>query len=116
MDPVTNVDQLVLLLRQRLAERSRTPGGAAPRKADAADAHGPSVDPLRALAAVDGVDERQLRRALVQSILADQFGAPLINDAKFQQVVDRVAETIEAEPDAARLLGRMVGALKASVR
>src|ERR1700722_14974053 len=99
MDPVSNVDQLVLLLRQRLAERSRTSAGGVARKSNAADVQAPSVDALRTLAAVEGVGERQLGRALVQSILADQFGAGLVNDAKFHQVVDRVAETIDGEPD-----------------
>jgi hypothetical protein len=116
MEPVSNVDALVVLLRQRLAERTRAPAAGAARKADGAETSAPSADALRALAAVEGVDERQLRRALVQSILADQFGAALINNAKFQQVVDRVAETIEGEPDGARLLGRMTGALRAAAR
>ncbi|HEY2710741.1 MAG TPA: hypothetical protein VGI95_22060 [Caulobacteraceae bacterium] len=113
MDPISNVDQLVLLLRQRLTERSR---GASGEKRAAPEPPAPSVDTLRALAAIDGVDERQLRRALVQNILADHFGHGLINDAGFQQVVDRVAETLEGESGAARLLQRVVGELKAAVR
>src|SRR5690242_7816440 len=98
MDPISNVDRLVLLLRQRLAERSRLAGSARVAVRPGAPERPPSgIDNVQALAAVEGVDDRQLRRALIQNILADQLGPKLINDAKFQQVVDRVTETIEAD-------------------
>ncbi len=115
MDPISNVDQIVLLLRQRLTERERAAGVRGERKAGVEPA-AQSVDALRALAAVENVDERQLRRALIQNILSEQFGAEMINDARFQQVVDRVTETIEGEADAARLLGRVTRELRAAAR
>lgn len=117
MDPISNVDRLVLLLRQRLLERSKTgPAARGGPKSETADRATTGLDHIHALAAVDGVDDRQLSRALIQNILADQFGGNLINDAKFQQVVDRVTETIEADGGASKLLTRLVSELRASAR
>lgn len=114
MDPISNVDRLVILLRQRLRERSRTAG--AKRGAGASRAEAPLTGraAVQALAAVDGVDDHQLKRALIQNILADQLGGELINEAQFQQVVDRVTTALESEQATARLLTRVVGELRAS--
>lgn len=118
MDAISNVDRLVFLLRQRLQERSKT--GAAARSGGARAAGGEraatGLDNIHALAAVDGVDDRQLGRALIQNILADQLGPKLLNEAKFQQVVDRVVETLERDDGSAQLLTRLVGELRASAR
>jgi hypothetical protein len=113
MDPISNVDQVVLLLRQRLAERARgaSPSAGAPAQRPVQPA-APDVGGLRALVGVEGVGDRQLKRALVQNLLAEQFGPDLINDARFQQVVDRVTETIEDEGDSASLLARVVRDLR----
>ncbi|MFI4973108.1 MAG: hypothetical protein ACHP84_01055 [Caulobacterales bacterium] len=117
MDPISSVDRLVLLLRQRLTERARaTSSGAseAPRLRDEPTGVGP--DTLHALAAIEGIDDRQLKRALVQNILADNFGTDVINDAAFQQVVDRVTETLQGDRAAATLLSRLVQELRATAR
>lgn len=117
MDPISNVDGLVLLLRQRLDERART--GATSREEGQRRTGGQTPDGLssvQALAAIDGVDERQLRRALVQSLLTDQFGAAMINDAKFQRVVDQVTDSIASDQASTQLMERALVALKASVR
>lgn len=113
MDPVSNADRLVRILRQRLQERSRTGNrGAAGGQAESAS----RGSGLQALAAVAGVDDRHMRRSLIQSILTDQFGTDLLNDAKFQTVVDQVTETLEQDPQGARLLNRMVAELRAAAR
>ena len=115
MDPISSVDTLVLLLRQRLAERSKAAAG---RGSQAARGERPALgmDVVHALAGVDGVDDRQLRRALIQNLLAERFGKQMINDANFQQVVERVTEAIESEADSSRLLTRVVSDLRASAR
>ena len=115
MDPISNVDRLVLLLRQRLTERSKT---AASR--DAAATQGPrrneQPSAIQAMAAIVDMDERHLRRALIQNLLSETLGPKLVNEAVFQQVVDRVTETIEADPETARLLQHLVGELRAAAR
>lgn len=105
MEPISNVDRLVLLLRQKLVERSKR--GAVTRSGTPASAKpvAPSeLTGLEALAASSEIDERVLRRAIVNSILADHFGAELINTAEFQSIVSRVTGAIEEEPAGARLL------------
>jgi hypothetical protein len=117
MDPVSSVDSLVVLLRQRLAERSRA--GASQTRGKVSGSTGQTAKGVRsldALAAIDGVDERQLKRALIQNLLTDQFGAHLINDAKFQQIIDRVMDAIDGEASSAGLLSRVAGELRATAR
>jgi len=108
MDPISQVDRLTILLRARLLEQSRA--RARPGRRTAPQPETP--DAVRALAALDGVDERQLRRAFVQSLLREQFGTEVINSAQFQQVVGRVTDAIEDDPAISRLLARLIGELK----
>ena len=113
MEPISNADRLVILLRQKLEERAKAgKAGQAGSKANVESPEEPSG--VRALAAIEGTDERQLRRALIQNLLADQLGPELLNDAQFQQVVTRVTDTIEDDPVAAKLLSRLVADLRGS--
>ena len=112
MDPISNVDQLVLLLRQRLLERSRTErlGRRAPA---AKTARTTTIDPLQVLSALDGADDRQLERALIQTLLNEQFGRGLLNDARFQLVVDQVTETLRQDENGKALLALLTDELRA---
>ena len=115
MDPISNVDQLVLLLQQRLMERTKaTAKSNAARKRIGDERKSSALADVRALAAVQSIDDGQLRRALVQNVLADTFGRQLVNDAKFQQVAEKVTATMENDPHAALLLSRIVDELRAS--
>lgn len=114
MDPISQIDQLVLVLRQRIQERSKTSGTRG--KKTAHDGTPTPVESLKALAALENIDDHQLRRALIQNVLADQFGRGLINDPKFQQVVERVTEALEGDEAGAALLDRLVRALRAAAR
>lgn len=107
MDPISNADRLVILLRQKLKERAKA-GRAQAGNAKPAE----TVSGVRALAAIEGADERALRRALIQNLLADQLGPALVNDAQFQQIVTRVTDAIDEDPGAAKLLSRMVAELR----
>ncbi|MDR2858128.1 MAG: hypothetical protein LBV50_09810 [Novosphingobium sp.] len=111
MEPVSNVDRVVLLLRQRLEERERVRKGRPDQPQDAGRA--PATGGLGALAAPGGIDDKTLRRTFIQTLLAEQFGKELINDAQFQQVVARVTEAIETDPVTARLLSRLLDDLRA---
>ena len=113
MEPISGTDRLLALLRQKLEERART--GSAHRASTKAPSH-PSREPsgVHAYAAIDGHDERQLRRALIQQLLGEQFGADLLNDAHFQQIVTRVTDAIEEDEGAARLLSGLVQELRPS--
>jgi hypothetical protein len=52
--------------------------------------------------------DKQLRRSLIEQLLADQFGPSLANEAKFQQVVDRVDEIMSAHPSIGPLMDRTI--------
>lgn len=115
MDPVSNANRIAMLLRQRLQERSRGAAAETGGRRDlpgAADA--PRKGALRGASAIDALDDRRLKRALIENILADQLGAGLINDAKFQQVIDQVTEAIDADADGALLLARTIADLRAN--
>jgi hypothetical protein len=116
MDPISNVDQIILVLRQRLQQRSKTAalkggGGVSRTQGRIAPAKLASV---KSLASLDGVDDRLLRRTLIQNILSDQFGPDLVNDARFQQVVDQVTETLEEDEQGSRLLAGLLAELRAT--
>ena len=74
------------------------------------------METVQALAALGQVDDRQLKRALVQGALAESLGSGLVNDSSFQQMVDRVAETLDRDPDLGPLLARVVADLRATAR
>jgi len=113
MDPVSNVDRLVMVLRQHMLERARSTG--VKNKDPRSPAAKPqTLDGLAALAGLETADDQQLRRALVQNILADQFGEHLVNDTKFQQVVERVTEALSEDKKGAALLNRIVAELRSS--
>ena len=111
-NPINAADRLILLLRERLSQRAKASRGAAERRGGAGAPRATSADTVRALAGVEGVDERHLRRALIQNLLVESFGETVVLDAQFQQVIERVTQTIEADPKGANLLQRLVRTLK----
>ncbi|WP_443751385.1 hypothetical protein [Asticcacaulis solisilvae] len=106
MDPISQVDQLAMILRQRILDHSKT--RSTRRKGSGTEAKSSWVASLKALAATEAVDDHQLRRALIQNILAEQFGHGLVNDTKFQQVVERVVDTLEADEAGTTLMARCI--------
>jgi hypothetical protein len=96
MDPISNADRLARLLRQKLEERAKTKKGAPASKPQQIQPRG--IDAVRAATgrlATSGVDDQHLKRALVEQLLADQFGVEMINDPQFQQIVDRVFDIMQ---------------------
>jgi len=113
MDPISNADRLVMLLKQKLQERSKATAAGRPGGKAKANTIAPApTSAAEALAAIDGADERTIRRAF--NLLADQLGPELINDAQFQQIVSRVTEAIEEDADASQLLSRLISDLRSS--
>jgi len=111
MDPISSNDRLVALLRQRLSERDKTRAGRG-RTGRQSTAEAPTG--IKAIAALDAADDRQRRRACVQALLAHELGQELINDARFQQIVTRVTDSLVADEAGSRLLDRVIGELRAS--
>jgi hypothetical protein len=113
MEPIANTDRLVMLLRQKLQERVkavRTGRGGANQKEPRSSAS--EIGGLEAVAALAGVDDSHFRRAVIHSLLADQFGPDLINEAQFQQIVSRVTDMITGDEAASGLLDQVVAELR----
>jgi hypothetical protein len=113
MDPVSNANRIAMMLRQRLQERAKAAGAGKPGRPDLGG-RGETArkGAVRRPDAIEGLDDRRLRRALIEDILADQLGPALANDAKFQQVVDQVTEAIEADTDGAAVFAQVVSDLR----
>lgn len=112
MDPISNADRLVRLLRQKLEERKRLEGAKSPAAVSAVQprASGAAASIAGSLARA-GVDAPALRRAIVEQLLADQLGAGMVNDAKFQQLVDEVTRIMEADATIAQLFDEAIDGL-----
>jgi hypothetical protein len=113
MDPISGADHIVLLLRQRLSERARAAAKDKAKSRQADDPGAAQTPVVQRLASIEGVDEHQLRRALVQNLLTEQFGASLLNDAQFQQIVGRVTDAIEEDTEASKLIVQVLSELRA---
>jgi hypothetical protein len=115
MDPISNVDRIAILLRQKLLDRARANG---PEKSKAGEqsleAQTNALDAARALATIQNLDDRQRRRALVQGVLVEQFGPDLVNDAQFQQLVERVSSAIEGDEMSSAILSDLIAKLQRS--
>ena len=109
MDPISSVDRMLIILRKRLSERARTERKAVSGQRSVERQS--TAQSVAALAAVEGIDDRQIRRSLIQSLLAEQLGAQLINDARFQQVVGQVSDAIDQDAAARGLIDHVVAEL-----
>jgi hypothetical protein len=100
MTSISNVDRLALIIRQRLKERAElaAQGSITPTKSKKS-----GLDHIQALAAIDGADPKQIKRALIEQILAQEFGGDLVNDASFQQITQRVLDALEQTEETRRL-------------
>jgi hypothetical protein len=110
MEPVSNIDRLMIVLRQKLEQRQRASSGRT--STSQASASQTSASRFAAIAAADGVDERQVRRTFIQALLADRLGETLVNDAQFQQVVSRVTDAMEQDEPTAALLSRVIADIR----
>lgn len=116
MDPVSNANRIAMMLRARLQERAKSAAAERSGRRDLpGTADAPKKGAVPGAGTIGGLDDRRLKRALVENILADQLGPSLINDARFQQVVDQVADAIEADSEGAALLARTIADLRAGV-
>jgi hypothetical protein len=110
---IGNVDQVLLLLREQLerTSRGRNVGrGTKTSRSEAATA--PPIERARALAALDGLPEDEVRRAVVRGLLVDAFGEAMSNDPAFQSVVDDVLRIIADMPGGPELVDRAVAQLR----
>ena len=111
MDPISNADRIAAMLQQKLRERTRSAAPSAKAKPGTTRQVTP-LETARALSAIEGIDERQRRRMFIQTILTEQFGTALVNDAQFQQLIARVSQAIEEDEASATLLSELINDLR----
>ena len=112
MDPLSPTDKVLAVLRQRLRELNRPTGV---RKQNARLDGPTALARLKTIASEDVLSEAQLRRKIIQDLLADQLGEGVVNEASFQAVVDRVTEALSENREGAQLLDRVITDLRARV-
>ncbi len=112
MTRITGTDQVLLLLRDRLA-RGAASGGAV-RSGALARRERAALDRLRAMAGFDALDPDERRRAVVQGLLIEELGEAVANDAAFQTVLGDVLRIIGAMPGGTDLIDRAAAALRSA--
>ncbi len=103
---------MLLLLREQLERvgRNRASARGAADRASAATAR--PLDRVRALAALDSLDEEDVRRAVIRGILTEEFGEGVGNDAALQTIAEDVMRIIGETPGGAALIDRAVAQLR----
>ena len=109
MTRITNSDQILRLIRQQLSKPGKT-GKASKIGNDKTRVQGMSF--VRALAQKSDISEEGLKRAVVEGLLSESFGASVINAPEFQRIVDQVTKLISEDPDTDRLLQDAVQVLQ----
>lgn len=106
MTRITNVDQVLMLLRQQLQQSSRTSRNArtGQTRSSSASRRQSSVDRLSTIAGLDTVSEDDVGRALIRAMLTDEFGEEVATDPRFQQIINEVHRIITTDPEARRHL------------
>jgi hypothetical protein len=112
MDAISNADRFALLLRQKLEERAKKKGLSKnkieeARRLSVSERH--SIRSVTGAAARSGADD--LERTLIEQLLVDQFGAALINDPKFQDIIGRVAKMMQDDKDLKQIMSTVIASL-----
>lgn len=117
MTRITNVDQVLLLIRQQL-QRLSTGSGAPSRKSRTDAAQGArrqsALGRLSALGRIEDLAESDLEQSLVRALLTDEFGDGLANDPRFLRVAGEVSRIIASDDETRSLLRQAVRRVRES--
>ena len=110
MEPISNADRFVALLRAKLAERvdAKTARRDGPQPRGPILQGGDAARELAVSAARAGQDDRRLRRTIVEQLLSERFGARLTNEPRFQELVTQVTEMMDADPEIGAILEEVI--------
>ncbi len=108
MTRITNVDQVLIILRAQLerASRNRKKAASAAPKRDRAR-QGP-LERVQQLAAAEGLSETEIGGALIESLLLEEFGPALANDPQFLRVTQEVKRLMREDEASALLLKQAI--------
>ena len=113
MTRINQVDQVLLLLRERLQRLNRSGPGASRRSGRSSPATARPLARLQAMAELDQLSEDDLGRTIVRALLAEELGEGLANDPAFQAVIDDVARIIGESQEGRDLMARAARELSA---
>ena len=97
MVSVSNVDQIMLLVRSQLNRIARDKRAASTQKTGKAKAPDTPSSPLGAIRGLGDIDDREFDRLVVRALLIDQFGESLSGDPSFEQIADRTLSTMMSD-------------------
>ncbi len=113
MNPVSNTDRIVRQIRQRLEERSKAAIATKTNSADRIPLRGSAaVKAITSPIANAGVEENHLQRLIVEQLLVEEFGVKLANDAKFQQIIDRVTQSMVTDVSVKSLMREVIDQIR----
>jgi hypothetical protein len=127
MDSISTLNQVMLLLRQQLAEKSqrreqvparREASGPPARVTTQQDEVSQTQNAIRAqidtLRLAGVTDERQLFRVAIEGLLLREFGTEVGNDPAFQQMGDWVCACLEEKPETRSMLSHLLDGMASS--
>ena len=110
MTRISNVDQVLMLLRQQL-QRMSGPDRSRKRSTAASTAAQKRETAARRIEAVtrhDDLGDEDLGRTLLGALLVDEFGEAAANDHKFQKLVDEVYRIVASDAQSRAVLDSAV--------
>lgn len=119
-DSISRLNHVMLLLRQQLASRlghakGAADGGAASKATGYRSAQSGKRDLQQVMAQRLGVlraagvsNTQVLKRAVIEQVLISGFGEHLVNEPKFQEMVDSVLQTLMQDTEMSELLERLI--------
>lgn len=110
MTRIDSNQQLIQLVRQQLSRVSRAKvARSAKLKNTTSRSPTTGISTTQQLSESGDFTEEEMQRALVHGILVEEFGESLINEAQFQQIVDRITRQLQQDEDSAALTKAALG-------
>lgn len=112
MTRITNVDQVLILLRSHLhkSERARSTRKPAAKTTEQKSA----VERVGQIAADGQASDEDIRRVLITGILVEEFGSGIITDTRFDGLVVRVLDALKQDADGNALIEKSLAKLSGS--
>lgn len=106
MTRISNVDQMLMLLRQQLQRMSKSDKSrkSSATSSTATQKRETAARRIEAIVQRDDLGDDDLARTLLRALLVDEFGEAAANDHKFQKLVDEVYRIIASDANARNLL------------